>query len=50
MLSTFFKFSSWVRRPTRYDSVGSDDCRFIGIKECRRPFPSKRGRWYDAYK
>ena len=31
------------RRPTRYDSVGSDDCRFIGIKECRRPFPSKRG-------
>jgi hypothetical protein len=37
-----------VRRPTRYDSVGSDDCRFIGIKKCRRPFPSKRGRWYDG--
>ena len=27
-------------------SVGSDEGNFSFPEECRRPFPSKRGRWY----
>jgi len=29
-------------------SVGSDEGNFSFPEECRRPFPSKRGRWYDG--
>ena len=43
MLSTSIKFSSQIRRPTRYESVGSDNCRFIGTKEYQRSFPRRGG-------
>ena len=43
MLSTFFKFSSWVRRPTRYDSVGCDEENFSSPEEFRRLLVQRGG-------